>query len=178
MKQAGCPRRASIQFGGEIQVQLPGEDMPVTRRTSITFKSRIRVKEVVPIHDLTHEPEALWFQKDEYKHIKKSVKAVVRHTMVGDMRYCTRGLETLLLTQEAAQMTKEKRSMAWDSVLNEQAFQRYSGVFDDEDMANRYKFNTAEFQQEAANRASQDAVEVENYLEGTRRFEFCRRMSM
>jgi hypothetical protein len=178
MKQAGRPRRASIQFGGEIEVQLPGREMPVKRRTSIAFQGNVSVKEVAPIHELTNEPEALWFQNHEYKEIKENLKKIVRKTqegIVGDMRYCTRGLEKLM-TQEAVQTTKEKKFMAWDSVLNEQDLQRDHGFVDDEYMANCYKFNTAKCQQEAANRASQDAAAVDNYLKSTRGI--CRRMSM
>jgi hypothetical protein len=179
MKQAGRPRRASIQFGGEIEVQLPGNEMPVKRRTSITFKENIRVRQVARVHELTHEPEALWFQNHEYKEIKENMRNTVRKTqqgvVLGDRRYCTRGLENFM-TQEAAQMTREKKCMAWDSVLKEQDLQRDQGVFDDEYMANRYKYNTAKCQQDAANRASRDAADVENYLKSTRGI--CRRVSM
>jgi hypothetical protein len=106
------------------------------------------------------------------------VRNIVHKTqqgIVGHRRYCTRGLEKVM-TQEATQMTREKRYMAWDSVLNEQDLQRDDGAFDDEYMANCYKFNTAKCQQEAANRASQDAADVANYLKSTRGI--CRRMSM
>jgi hypothetical protein len=167
MKQAGRPRRSSIQFGGE---------MTVKRRTSITFHGQVKVKNVPSVCELTDEPEALWFQGDEYTAIKKRILNLVRKskepTMVNS-KCCTRGLEKLM----ASEMSREKKFKAWDSVLDEQDLQRTYGVFDDVYMADLYRFTTAECRQEAADRASQDAMAVENYLKNTR-CRFCRHLSM
>jgi hypothetical protein len=83
MKQSGAPRRASIQFGGEIQANLPGKKNPVKRRTSITFKETVKVKNVAPVSKLTDQPEALWFQDEDYNRMRqKSFALVDREIMV------------------------------------------------------------------------------------------------
>ena len=48
MKQKGLPRRASIQFTGEIEVNIPGAERPIKRRTSITFRDSVNVLNVPP----------------------------------------------------------------------------------------------------------------------------------
>jgi hypothetical protein len=177
MKQSGAPRRASIQFGGEIQVNLPGKKRPVRRRTSITFKDTVRVKNVVPVSQLTDEPEALWFQDEEYKRIRQKSRDLVNRVdneVPGENKYCVRGLEKFMRKNKDGVM--QQKYDVWDSVLNEQHLQRHHGTFDDDYMGNICKFSTVKSQREAVGRAQQDAAEIENYLKSTRKM--CRRLSM
>jgi hypothetical protein len=179
MKQSGVPRRSSIQFGGEIQVNLPGKKRPVRRRTSISFNETINIKNVVPVSQLTDEPEALWFQDEEYDRIlDKSYSLVDRVEERGDLpggkKYCVRGLEKLMAKN--ADGLKQRKYDLWDSVLDEQDLQRHHGTFDDEFMGNICKSSTEKSHQEAVGRATQDAAEIENYLRSTRKM--CRRLSM
>jgi hypothetical protein len=175
MKQSGRPRRASIQFGGEIEVSLPGEGMPVRRRTSIVFHDQVKIKNVTPVSELTDEPKALWFQNEEYSQIKQKIKCLVYKSeegTLGDRKYCLRGLERML----ASDVAREKKYKALDSVLVEQDLQRRQGIYDDDYMSKLYKFTTSKCQREANNRANDDAMEIENYLKNAR--QRCRRLSM
>jgi len=65
------------------------------------------------------------------------------------------------MTPEA---TEVKKHQAWDSVLNEQFLQRKDGEYDEETLANIYKFSTKRSQSEASKRANQDAAAAEAYL--------------
>jgi hypothetical protein len=179
MKQSGRPRRASIQFGGEIEVYLPYRDEPVRRRTSITFNEKVKIKGVTPVAQLTDEPESLWFQDGEYERIKEKafelVDKVDKHGITNrGKKYCIRGLEKLM-PSKAGQVLEHKYE-GWDSVLNEQDIQRESGIFDEEYMAILYKYSNLSSKREAAERGGQDEAEIENYLRTTRRM--CRRLSM
>ena len=179
MKQQGVPRRSSISYRGEVQNILPGQTKPVSRRTSISFKEKIRVKEVTPVRYLVDEPEQLWFQPEEYDRIRKKVVQLVRKEENGthlqnSKKCCMRGLEGLL--QDNLSRKSQARNNNWDSVLNEQYEQRNSNKYDDVDIGNVSKFSTLSNQREAANRAKQDAADVEAYLRKTRIM--CRRMSM
>jgi hypothetical protein len=177
MKQSGRPRRASIQCGGEIEVYLIGQDKPVKRRTSITFNEQVAVKDIATAAELTDEPEALWFQDDEYDRMKQKAFELVdkvEHGTTGGKNYCVRGLEKLMPSKAGRVM--ENKYGAWDSVLDEQDIQRDSGTFDEEYMANVYKFSNLSSKQEAAERGRQDEAEIKNYLRTTRRL--CRRSSM
>jgi hypothetical protein len=179
MKQCGAPRRASVQFGGEIQVNLPGMKNPVKRRTSIAFKETVKVKKVTPVSELTDQPEALWFQDEEYNRMRQKSFALVDRVdngkvPGGDKKYCVRGLEKLMAKNRDG--VRQRRFDAWDSVLNEQDLQRQHGNFDDDYMGNICKLSTVKSQHEAVERAQQDATEIENYLMNTRKI--CRRLSM
>jgi hypothetical protein len=177
MKQSGRPRRASIQFGGEIEVHLLGKTKPVLRRTSISFDEKVKVESVTPVSALTDKPETLWFQEEEYKQIiSKCYNLVekVEQGLTGGKKYCIRGLESLM--EPGSEQKEANRYIAWDSVLAEQDLQRRGGRFDDENMAKLYKLLTIESKMTAARLARQDAAEIENYLQKTRMS--CRRLSM
>lgn len=176
MKQGSGSRRASITMGEVIEVRLPGRSKPVQRRTSITFKDTVTVKKVDPVHNLTEDPEALWFQADEYDRMREKSYHLVEKVEAGrgDKKYCTRGLENLMI--ETAEQAEVLKYDGWDAVLNEQHLQKQEGMFNDEYMAQMYKFATFEDRKIAAGRAQKDAQEIENYLRETR--EYCRRFSM
>jgi hypothetical protein len=178
MKQSGRPRRASIQLCGEVENVLPSSHgEKVRRRTSITFNGAVKVKTVAPVKALTHEPEALWFQDEEFDRMKQKCFEIVDKVdqgLTGGKKYCVRGLEKL--SDSKREKVLGRKYDAWNSVLDEQDQQRQSGEFDDGHMANVCKFSTLQNQKEAEERARQDAAEIENYLRTTRRQ--CRRLSM
>mmetsp|Transcript_25020 Transcript_25020/g.38277 ORF Transcript_25020/g.38277 Transcript_25020/m.38277 type:complete len:175 (-) Transcript_25020:28-552(-) len=174
MKQSGKPRRASIQFGGEMEISLP-EGTKVLRRTSITFKETTNVRCVAPVKELTPDPSALWVQNDEFKRSKEKALDIADLADSGRRgKYCVRGLEKYI--GPAKTLASERRNEAWESVLDEQHLQRCSGEFDEEHIANVYKYATMDTQKEANARAVMDAQEIETYLRNTRRL--YRRMSM
>jgi hypothetical protein len=158
MKKEGRSRRASIQFGAEIEVRLPSQSDPVKRRLSIEFTDR--PEEIKPV------PEKKWMEKDEYEKIKKRntkiVKAVERGT---DKNFHMRGLEGMM----SGSTQGDDRKAAAKTVMEEQKLQRTGGHYDDERMMERYRMASLQNKIEAADRAEQDTAEVEAYLHSTRR---------
>lgn len=159
-------RRASIGTSTEdFEVLLPGHRTPVQRRRSIVFDKEVGVQNIEPVRCLaTNGPQSLWFQEKEYETIKMKTLALldrVDHSsgVVDGKKYCTRGLEKFM-TPEA---TEVKKHQAWDSVLNEQFLQRKEGEFDEESLANIYRFSTKRSQSEASKRANEDAEVAEAY---------------
>jgi hypothetical protein len=171
------PRRASIGYTGEIEVNLPGKRGPVRRRTSISFSEEDQVNEIVPVKCLTDEPEALWFQDKEYSVMKKKMCSLIHAVETGEAstkKYCIRGLEGHF--GEGAESKGISRGDAWDAVLTEQHMQHNEGSFDDEGISMVYRLSSIESKIKAAQKASQDESEVEQYQRDTRRR--MRRMSM
>jgi len=180
-------RRATM--GPEFEIQLPGQDEPVRRRRSITFNEGVVVRKIKPVSALTKNPAKLWFQDDEMETIKRQIAKIVKEQQMYSethdsedsavtkesqvsRRFCTRGLERML----DPEAVKVKRFHAWDSVLNEQYLQRQDGEFDDEALAAMYRLSTRRSSRDAVRRASEDAEEIESYLESTA--QLCRRMSI
>ena len=181
MKQAGTPRRASIQFSGEIEVNLPGHAKPVRRRTSITFSSQEEVKEVTPSCNLTNEPQQLWYNRAELSEIRSKNHSLIQRaeqqTEGGESKQrkkCLRGLEDMM---ESNREREERQRQAVDGVLTLQHLQLNTGDYDDEYMSRLYQFSSKSSGEIAAERGIQDAAAVTSYLEPTRREE-CRRLSM
>jgi hypothetical protein len=171
-------RRASIGYAGEIEVNLPGKREPVLRRTSISFCEEDQINEVVPMASLTDEPEALWFQDEEYANIKKKMRSIIHAAKRGESStkktYCTRGLEGHF--GEGAESKGISRETGWDAVLREQYEQQNEGSFDDEGISVLYRLSSIESKIEAAQRATRDESDTEHYQKDTRRM--MRRMSM
>lgn len=169
LKQGLGRRRASMCYGKEFDVNLPGRTKPIRRRSSITFNEEVEVAEVVPMKELTDNMEDLWLQSKDYARIRERSYDLVDLASQG-MKYCTRGLEDLM---EDKQQSKIE---CWDAVLDEQDEQRERGSFNEEAMARAYRLSSVESRVEANIRAKKDEKEVENYLRETRNF--CRRLSM
>jgi hypothetical protein len=179
LKQENCPRRASIQFGAgvEIQVYLPGQRQIVRKRNSITFNESVYVRNVEPISSLTDEPEALWIQCDEYREMKTKMKrlaSLVDTGNTGGRNYCVRGLEPFMKAN--AQVRLDTKNQAWDTVLDEQCRQEDEEIFDDETLANSYKLTSVASKMIAAERAKEDELAIKEYTRSTRLM--MRRMSM
>lgn len=163
-------RRASIGAStADFEVLLPGHRTPVQRRRSIVFDKEVDVQNIEPVRCLaTNGPQSLWFQENEYETIKIKTLALldrVDHSsgVIDGKKYCTRGLEKFM-TPEATEVMKHQ---AWDSVLNEQFLQRNDGEFDEDSLANIYKYSTKRSQSEASKRANQDAEVAEAYQKTT-----------
>lgn len=170
-------RRASIQMGEEIIVRLPGRKELVRRRSFISFSSDVRVRPIVPVSKLSKNPERLWFQNDELTEIKQKSWKIVHDELVCQVlgrksKYCTRGLERMLMQEEV----KQNKHSSWDSVIVEQENQRNKGIFDDQCLARKYHRATANSQLLAQERAKVDEAEIQNYLRSTKRY--VRRLSM
>jgi hypothetical protein len=170
-------RRASIGYAGEIEVKLPGKREPVRRRTSISFCEEDQINEVVPVKNLVDDPEALWFQDEEYSKMKKKMCNLIHAVERGETsnkKYCMRGLEGHF--GEGAECRKIARGSAWDAVLLEQNMQQNEGSFDDEGISMLYILSSIDSKIKATERATQDESDVGRYQRDTRRR--MRRMSM
>ena len=170
-------RRASIQMGEEITVRLPGRKELVRRRSFISFSSDVRVRPIVPVSKLSKNPEKLWFQNDELTHIKQKSWKIVHDELLCQVlgrksKYCTRGLERLLMPDKA----KQNKHSSWDTVILEQELQRNKGIFDEQCLASKYQCATANSQLLAQERAKEDEAEIQQYLRSTKRY--VRRLSI
>jgi hypothetical protein len=162
-------RRASIQMGVEITVYLPGKDEPLRRRSSIKFAKTVQIKNVEKLQNLTDRPNELWFQTEEYKRMRRNsmqlVKKVERGQMgVGNRSYCIRGLERLLHRES----TTRQRTEAWEAVLSQQEMQRDQGYWDEQFMADAYKYTTMESAIAAASRGKEDEAAILGYMNDSR----------
>ena len=154
-------------MGDTFQILLPGRMEPIERRRTIRFDGKTNVVNIEPIRLLaTDGPKCMWYQEIEYEAIKFKTLALldrVDHAsgVVDGKKYCTRGLEKFMTPET----TEVKKHQAWDSVLNEQFLQRKDGEFDEETLANVYKYSTHRSKKEALKRAKLDAEASEAYLQ-------------
>jgi hypothetical protein len=86
-------------------------------------------------------------------------KSVIHHTNEGNSDDSFRGLEKYI-----DKSARRQKNMAWDSVLLEQDEQECSGYFDENRIAELYKYSTQESPEKAFARAQQDRAAVEDYL--------------
>jgi hypothetical protein len=173
--KSGGRRRASISYSGEISLKLPSGEM-TKRRTSVSFKDDADVKDIEPVADMVDNPRRLWFQEEEYSHIRSKIDRVLEGARNGEKEsttswLCTRGLETLM----GRGISYYERKEAYQSVLEEQDIQKAQGKHDDEHLRTMYSFHTMDSQFLATEKAENDAKEVEQYLKITRKM--CRRLS-
>lgn len=154
-------------LGDTFQILLPGRVKPIERRRTIRFDSKIDLLSIEPVRVLAIDgPSSLWYQESEYEAIKFKTLALldrVDHSsgIIDGKKYCTRGLEKFMTPET----TEVKKHQAWDSVLNEQFLQRKDGEFDEETLANIYKYSTNRSKKEALKRAKLDAEASEAYLQ-------------
>lgn len=183
IKQPGTLQRAEIRWTGERVFYLPGHDEPVTKKTCLTFSNRVRVRHIVPVHELMEDPETLWYQDNEYNQIQKKCCVVAGKAMKGEMynrgkKLCIRGLESIINPEgrRCAQLG------GWDTVLRMQDIQRNRGIVDEEYIRQMYQKTSWPPCMEALRRGLQDMKEVqtistptgsrvENCFQGESRFE-------
>ena len=73
------PPRRRNSITTRIEVSLPGNGgQKTTRRRSISFNEKTRVRQVEPTKNLAHDPEKLWFQDHEYDEIRGNIMAQVQ----------------------------------------------------------------------------------------------------
>jgi hypothetical protein len=86
------------------------------------------------------EIEACWYQQEEYTIIRKGcckqIKKLDQGKTLKDKKYCSRGLESYM--QWAAKTKAQNRKLSINAVLDEQARQCCSNVFNDEALAQSY----------------------------------------
>jgi hypothetical protein len=170
-------RRASIGACETTDIRLPDEKEPTKRRRSITFKEDVFIQEVTPAVALAERPDDLWMREDELGMISEKIVLLLDSVSTGDATidqngdlsvngrsHCSRGLERHL----APDLAEVKRRQAVECVMNEQFLQRQVGDYDENALANIYKYSTLRSQREAFLRASRDAMEAEDYLNSTR----------
>lgn len=171
---AGVSRRASIGYTGEMTLVLP-MGKQAQRKTSISFAddSGNSVKNVDSVCNLVDDPNRLWFQQEEYAHIKAKIMSIAKQSKGGGERptwLCSRGLEALMDGSGAMD-----RMDAYEQVMDEQRMQKAQGRWDDNYIREVYEFSTIDSKVKAAQRAEEDAKDVEKYLDITRKM--CRRLS-
>ena len=189
-------RQRAMRRNSAIEVRVRGERRPIERRRSIDFAETVHVKEVEPVKNLTEDIRQLWLQDDDFAEMKERRRNLVKrykeqqkhgqggvssssavpnlpninggnhavyHTHEGNYDDSFRGLEKYI--DKSARRTK---NVAWDTVLLEQDEQECSGYFDENRIAELYKFSTMESPEKALARAQQDRAAVEEYLTSPR----------
>jgi hypothetical protein len=142
------------------------------RRHSICFNEKVTVTPVVPTTEMVDKKSDLWLQGKDYDRIMTKVHAIAdRAADGGGPKYCTRGLEALILNDEDPQKYE-----ACDAVLDEQWNQIQNGKYDDKALSRIYKLSSISSKMEAKIRGLQDAKDIRKYTFDTR--QLCRRMSM
>lgn len=152
-----------------VRIKLPGRNRIITRRMTIDFNEKVRVKRIPCQAQMIEEDEAgeLWFQAEEYDVIKRKTMALIKAIQeenTGGVTYCTRGLERYFAIEEVA----EKRHDAWDIVLDEQDRQRSIGCFDAERLSRAYERCTRTSYHEAVERGKQDEGAIARYMRKAR----------
>jgi hypothetical protein len=132
-----------------------------SRPDSIEFCERVEVTLITPTTRLVKRKSELWFRSKDYERIAASAFEIVDRVDEGTTNCCTRGLENLM-------KDRTERYDAWDAVLDEQEFQRVSGVYNDEALSSIYKQSCTKSQLEAELRALQDAKDALQYVSDTR----------
>jgi len=167
LKNKGTPRRASIGYKGEMTLVLPnGKEKK--RRTSIGFvdDAKNQTKEVRPIYKMVDNNNRLWFQAEEYLHIKKEIYRVMKQSQLqpqSENTNCTRGLENYNNSYAI-----NARKIASSQVLEEYMLQKARGEYDDETIRQMYTFHTIDCQVEALERGQNDAKSIQTYMKVTR----------
>jgi hypothetical protein len=189
-------RQRAMRRNSAIEVRMRGERGPVQRRRSIDFAETVHVKEVEPVKNLTDDVRQLWLQNEDFAEMKEQRRSLIRkykeqqknisrgnnsmaapnlpslgdsngeiihHTSEGNQDDSFRGLEKYV--DKSARRTK---NVAWDTVLLEQDEQECSGYFDENRIAELYRFSTMESPEKAFIRAQQDRAAVEEYLTSPR----------
>jgi hypothetical protein len=137
----------------------------IKRNVSITFNEKVRAKSIPSANDFTDaDKKEMWFQDDEMRVIRRSNKdlvAMVEDTPPEktDSMEELRGLERLLPGNRTT--IKNRKMNTWDSVLDTQDSQRWTGKYDDEQIATMVRAMSNASMREAQRRAQHDATAVQ-----------------
>jgi len=180
LRNKETPRRASIGYTGEMTLVLPtGEERK--KRSSITFadETENQTREVQPVQDMIGvKVNRLWFQEEEYDHIKREIVRIVRQSSRRNLMnedvisrepetwVCTRGLEKYDTDRRSHR--NNIRQEAKNGVIEEYTLQKANGRYDEEAIRQMYTFHTIDCKIEAAERGAQDALFVKNDLKDPR----------
>lgn len=164
-----------------FQIQLRGSDKVVRRRRSIEFNNEVNVRKITPAVEEAKSPTDLWMQPEDFQQIKSEVQQTLkkfkevqksRKSWV-DAGIELRGLENHINREDV----RERRFKAWDAVLYEQDDQEIAQKFDDEKIAQLYRFNTLRSPAKAVELAQQDREAVKEYLSSPLTTKLLRRSS-
>lgn len=154
------------------KIKLPSGKV-VQRKMSVTFDENVRVKVVTPMIQLTkYGQEYMWFVQDEYAYIQQKALELVRKVESGQIQhdetkteeeddethFSLRGLEHLK-GKEAVRKTSLQQ-YAYKAVFDEQDFQMFHGLFDEDSIAKAYKKACQENMIQAAKRGKHDEVDA------------------
>ena len=175
LKRKGSQLRESIKETGEMELHLPMHDMPVRKRSCVSFKPSVKVRHIIPALKLArNEKEALWYQASEYIKIEKRCHLIAHKVLRGEdhngKALCSRGLESLLNPMKR----RGPKFEGWMAVFCEQGLQRQEGQFDDEKMSIMYRASSMESSTEAQRRGMMDEEDAQRYLFATR--EMCEQL--
>ena len=150
----------NAQWGGILSP--PGRRTGLKRSASIKFDKNVCVRKIPSINDLTEDPQDLWYQQEEVDAIKR--RSFEELSKAED---CRRGLEKF--EPSTRKRILNMRYEAWDSVLDEQEHQRYSGTgsYDEDEMARLYSESTRHSQTEAMLQGKKDEMEIKQDLHST-----------
>lgn len=164
LKRPGKPSRSASLVGrGEVEVWLPHKKEPLRRRSCIIFDENVRVKKVPPVNQLMDNYKDLWFNHEDYEHVRQKNKRLIYRTennLTGGRSYCVRGLEGMMKKDGTARLRAQDRYMAQDAVLDEQDVQAAFGKYDDERIASAYRLASIRSKLDALRRASLDEKEA------------------
>lgn len=133
------------------------------RKSSISFAEQVDVKPIVPVKDMV-DVEDVYLQPEDYDDILERSYALADRVAEGGLRYCTRGLETLLVSYDE---TALEESVC--AVLEEQNIQWESGNHCDRAISRVYTLASIDSRLEARMRAEADVKAVRGYLKETRK---------
>eukprot|EP00980_Cylindrotheca_fusiformis_P022193 scaffold9079_cov120-Cylindrotheca_fusiformis.AAC.8 len=139
------------------------------KKRAIRFSEIVNVTHIVPLMDMVDNLEELWFQTEDYDCIlERSYALVGRAEEEGGraIKYCTRGLETLLENHDVSQ--------AIDAVLSKQQEQWILGKSSESAISRVYALASNESREKARMRGEGDEKAVKSYLKGTRKY--CRQI--
>ena len=153
------------------RIKLPSGKV-VQRKMSVSFNEDVRVKVVTPMIHLTkYAQEYMWFVQDEYVYIQQKALELVEKVEFGhiqhdeteteeddETKFSIRGLEHL--KRKEAVRKKSLQEYAYQSVFNEQDYQMFHGLFDEDSIAKAYKKACQENLIQAIRRGKHDEIDA------------------
>jgi hypothetical protein len=139
-----------------------GSENKKQARRSISFFPNVAVNTIIHVDEFTDEERReLWYQKDEYKEMKKQLRIGVqtfldkRPQLIEDDEFVLRGLEYMIPAN--AKIKRRNKCYSLCAVLDEQDRQDQVGTHDPEKIARGYRGIATHCLLTAQNRARGDA---------------------
>ena len=127
--------------------------------SSISFSDAVEVRKIAPLSSLTDHPEELWYQQEQYNHIRTRIRRLAKYadsykSQEPKKKVCTRGLEWIM-EEDPCTHKDEGRNC----VLTAQ-----KRKVDEKNMALAYEQVSKDSAALARERALNDAKAIELYL--------------